>query len=52
MWVPSYNSDSVVELSLTGATVGTFNVGAQPRGIAWDGTHMWVGTNSSTVVKL
>jgi DNA-binding beta-propeller fold protein YncE len=40
-------------LSPAGATLGTFLVGADPLGIAFDGTNMWVGnSDAATVTEL
>ncbi len=46
-------SNDVTELSKAGATLGTFGVGTQPYGIAFDGASMWVtGSLSLNVTKL
>ena len=40
-------------LASTGAVVGTSGVGAQPIGIAFDGTNIWVANyNGNSVIKL
>ncbi len=53
MWVTNSDSGTVTKLSPTGATLGTFAVGAIPVGIAFDGTNMWVtNIGSANVTKL
>ena len=53
MWVANYGSNNVTELSSTGTVVGTYSVGNQPWGIAFDGTNMWVGNSGDgTVTKI
>jgi hypothetical protein len=40
-------------LSAAGATLGTFDVGQEPYGIAFDGTHMGVARlQSNDVIEL
>ena len=53
MWVVNTGSNNVTELSPTGATLGTYAVGNDPYGIAFDGANMWV-TNffDGTVTEL
>jgi len=37
----------------SGANLGTFSVGSQPLGVAFDGTNIWVANSgSNTVTKL
>jgi hypothetical protein len=55
IWVTNYGSNSVTELSLSGAVLGTHAMGTNPFGIAFDGAHMWVanhGSNSVTELNL
>ena len=53
MWVVNIhgsvtdNSGTVLELSPSGATLGTYAVGNTPSAIAFDGTHMWVANDDS-----
>lgn len=52
MWVTTF-TNNVVRLKLNGTNAGTFPVGNQPLGIAFDGANIWVGnTNSNNVTKL
>ncbi len=40
-------------LASTGAVVGTYSVGTNPYGVAFDGTNIWVANQtSSSVTKL
>ena len=48
----STGGGTVTELSPTGATLGTFDVGGYPAGIAFDGTNMWVTDKEQQVTKL
>jgi hypothetical protein len=41
MWV-ALDVSTVTKLSPTGALLGTYSVGTNPSGIAFDGCHMWV----------
>ena len=50
MWVTMQSANSVVELSPTGTTIGTFTVGNQPNAIAFDGTNMWVANSGDNTV--
>jgi hypothetical protein len=54
MWVVNRDSNDITELSPTGATLGTFKVGAGPSdtnlvAIAFDGASMWVANNGFTL---
>ncbi len=54
MWVANYGSNKVTKLRASDGTVlGTFAVGANPWGVAFDGVNIWV-TNygSNNVTKL
>ena len=43
----------VTELSTNGTVLGTFAVGTNPSGIAFDGANLWVANEGSdTVTKL
>lgn len=44
IWVTNYGSGNVTKLlASTGAVLGTFTVGGQPFGLAFDRTNIWVG---------
>jgi DNA-binding beta-propeller fold protein YncE len=54
IWVAN-NSDNTLTklLASTGATLGTFTVGAAPVGLAFDGANIWVANQgSSSVTKI
>lgn len=56
IWVANTNSGSVTKIRISNASVvGTYPVtagGAGARGIAFDGTHMWLSTSSTNVTKI
>jgi hypothetical protein len=57
MWVANHGSNSATELNLNGTTVGTYTVGNDPWGVAFDGAHIWVANqffccSAGTVSKL
>ena len=46
IWVANGTDDTISKLRANvGATLGTFNVGLLPNGVAFDGANIWV-TNS------
>ena len=53
LWVTNYASNTVTKLnSIDGAVQGTFAVGSGPRGVAFDGSNIWVAnTVSNTLSK-
>jgi hypothetical protein len=52
IWVTNSGGGSVSKLRASdGSTLGTFSVSA-PRGIAFDGTWVWVTTDNGTIVRL
>ena len=51
VWVANVNSNTVTELSPTGATKGTYNVGSNPEGIVIDASgNAWVANDGSSNV--
>jgi hypothetical protein len=54
MWVTQHDgAGTILELSPTGATLGTFTLGSFSQGIAFDGAHMWVANeNDNDVTEL
>jgi DNA-binding beta-propeller fold protein YncE len=57
MWVTNYGSNKVTELSSAGVVLGTYIVGNDPCGVAFDGASVWVANQSvsspnGTVSKL
>lgn len=50
MWVTNFGSNTVTELSPTGATLRTVTVGSNPDAIAFDGTDMWVADGGDNTV--
>ena len=53
MWTANYSGNSVSEISSTGTVMHTYNVGANPYGIAFDGTNMWAANmTDSSVTKV
>jgi len=56
IWVTNNGSNTVSALNLNGTPAFTVTVGSNPRGIAFDGTKMWIansgsGSNSVTAVN-
>jgi hypothetical protein len=52
IWVTTYKT-TVVRLRPDGSNAGTFTVGHNPLGIAFDGGNMWIANNNdNTVTKL
>jgi outer membrane protein assembly factor BamB len=52
VWVTTYHQ-SVVRLNQDGSSAGTFQVGRNPVGVAFDGVDIWVAnSNDNTVTKL
>ena len=54
IWVTNFSSNNVTKLDMeTGTRLGTFSVGAGPRGLAIDQTSVWVANSlSNTVTQL
>jgi hypothetical protein len=47
MWVGNYGQNTVTKLAPNGSVIGNSPVAAGPRGMAFDGSHMWVSGNNS-----
>jgi hypothetical protein len=54
IWIINEFDSTLTKLSLTGDNLGTFTVGNNPMGMAFDGTNnVWITNNEdSTVTKL
>jgi hypothetical protein len=53
VWVTDFNSAVVKKVRASdGAILGTFAVGANPEGIAFDGSAVWVASHDGSVTKL
>ena len=42
----------MTKLSPKGETIGSYTVGSFPVGIAFDGTHMWVGNRNDDTITM
>jgi YVTN family beta-propeller protein len=54
VWVANYGSNTVTKIRASDAKVlGTFPVGTEPAGMAFDGANVWVANDGGgTVSKL
>jgi DNA-binding beta-propeller fold protein YncE len=50
--VANFDGNSVTKLQASdGSLMGTYTVGVNPYGIAFDGTHIWTANESSNTVS-
>jgi YVTN family beta-propeller protein len=54
VWVTNFFSSTVTKLRASdGAVLGTFALGSEPAGIAYDGSTLWIANSgSNTVVRV